>query len=46
MTAIGSRRNVLVLSIKTLLVLSFSGTDKLKGKEIWRAATHGLQVIN
>ena len=44
--AIGSRRNVLALSIETVLVLSFRGTDKLKGKKIWRAATHGLQVIN
>jgi len=46
MTAIGSRRNVFVLSIETVLVLSFRGTDKLKEKKIWRAATHGLQVIN
>jgi hypothetical protein len=33
MTAIGSRRNVFVLSIETVLVLSFRGTDKLKGKK-------------
>jgi hypothetical protein len=46
MTAIDSRRNVLVLSIKTVLVLSFRGTNKLKGKKMWGAATHGLQVIN
>jgi len=45
-TAIGSKRNVLILSIETVLFLSFRRTDKLKGKKIWRAATHGLQVIN
>jgi hypothetical protein len=37
MASIGSRRNVLVLSIDTVLVLSFRGTDKLKAKKIWRA---------
>jgi hypothetical protein len=36
----------LIPSIETILILSFRGMDKMKGKKIWRAATSGLQVIN